>query len=183
MLPVLSKNFGKLNAIVSSWLEERIARVCVDGCFSHGTFLRDMVFQGTVLGPLLWNVYYGDSSVAVRATSFIEAVFADDLNCWRIFSGSTSHADITEATKTCQSSLHAWGAANQVVFEPTKESLHILDSRSPLGSGFKILSVHFDLKLSMHEAVYHFSTEAGWRLRTLLRTSRHHTSSVLVRLF
>jgi hypothetical protein len=35
----------------------------------------------------------------------------------------------------------------------------------------------------MHEAVYHFSTEAGWRLRTLLRTSRYHTSAVLVRLF
>ena len=40
----------------------------------------------------------------------------------------------------CQASLHDWGAANQVVFEASKESQHILDARNPLGSNFKILS-------------------------------------------
>ena len=72
---------SRLIASISSWLEARIAQVCVDGSFSDSFSLHNMVFQGTVLGPLLWNICYADSSVAVQACSFTEAVFADDLNC------------------------------------------------------------------------------------------------------
>jgi hypothetical protein len=35
----------------------------------------------------------------------------------------------------------------------------------------------------MHEAVYAFATEAGWRLRTLLRTQRFHDTASMVRLY
>ena len=36
---------------------------------------------------------------------------------------------------------------------------------------------------AMHEAIHLFSTEAGWRLRTLLRTKRFYTIAKLIRLF
>jgi len=67
--------------------------------------------------------------------------------------------------------------------KPTKESFHILDSRHPSGVSFKILSVVFDTKLIMDEAVYAFVSEAGWRLRTLLRTRRFFEVDTLVRLY
>ena len=86
-------------------------------------------------------------------------------------------------TYGCQSSLHAWGAANQVVFEATKESMHIVDSRNPVGDNFKILSVIFDPKLLMNDAVFHFYNEASWRLKTLFRVSRHYAKDAMVRLF
>jgi hypothetical protein len=142
-----------------------------------------MVFQGTVLGPPLWNVYYSDASDAIREHDFHETVFADDLNCFRVFDGSIGDDYIFSLVRKCQSSLHEWGAANQVLFEPTKESMHILDRVRPAGDHFKILSVVFDTKLTMHEAVYTFCTEAGWRLKTLLRTQRFYSTSSLVKMF
>ena len=42
-----------------------------------------MVFQGTVWGPMLWNVFYEDASKAIRSKAFTEIVFADDLNAFR----------------------------------------------------------------------------------------------------
>eukprot|EP00973_Karenia_brevis_P079259 10997662-Karenia_brevis.AAC.1 len=133
-----------------------------------------MVFQGTVLGPPLWNTYYSDASAAIRAQSFDEAVFADDLNCFRTYARVCSNENIFADLRACQNALHRWGEANQVVFEPTKESLHILDRCSPAGDQFKILSVVFDTKLTMHEAVHTFSVEANWRLKTLLRARRFY---------
>ena len=35
----------------------------------------------------------------------------------------------------------------------------------------------------MHQAVYQFCTEAGWRLKTLLRTQRFYSTSSMVRMF
>ena len=83
----------------------------------------------------------------------------------------------------CQTSLHLWGSANQVAFEPSKESFHILDARRPVGDNFQILSVIFDPKLNMHEAVRSFASEAGWRLRTLLRVRRFYPTSAVIRLY
>ena len=42
--------------VLSSWLSERHAKVVVGGKFSEDMTLNNMVFQGTVLGPGLWNV-------------------------------------------------------------------------------------------------------------------------------
>ena len=107
------------------YLQPRHASVVVDGCCSDLFELADTVFQGTVLGPPLWNVYYSDASDAIRKHDFQETVFADDLNCFRVFDESIGDDYIFSHVCKCQTSLHEWGAANQVIFEPTKESMHI----------------------------------------------------------
>ena len=48
---------GKVLALLGSWLETRQAVVVVDGAKSDCVCLRDMVFQGSVWGPPLWNVF------------------------------------------------------------------------------------------------------------------------------
>ena len=173
----------KLVDVIASWLKERVAHTCVDGVFSDSFVLSDMVFQGTVLGPPLWNMYYADAADAIVAEEFVETVFADDLNCFRVFNGSIGDDFIFKQIQSCQSRLHEWGAANQVVFEPSKESKHILDRSTPAGDHFKLLSVVFDGKLTMHETIYQFSTETSWRLQTLFRTSRFYSTTSLVRMF
>ena len=45
--------------------------------------IHNMVYQGTVLGPPLWNVYYADAGVAVNLIGCMEIVFADDLLCFK----------------------------------------------------------------------------------------------------
>ena len=76
-----------------------------------------------------------------------------------------------------------WGAANQVVFDPGKKSVHILHRSRPCGSNFKILGCVFDSQLRMLDAAKHIAKEAGWRLRTLLRTRKYFTTPEMVRLY
>jgi hypothetical protein len=173
----------KLLAVLASWLDTRAARVCVDGSFSAEFSLSDMVYQGTVLGPPLWNCFYADAAEVAALLSFLATIFADDLNCFRFVDGCHGNDLLMQEAHKCQKEVHTWGEANQVAFEPTKESFHILDRVNPWGESFKILSVVFDTKLAMHEAVYAFAAEAGWRLRTLLRTQRFHDTASMVRLY
>jgi hypothetical protein len=88
--------------------------------------LMDMIYQGTVWGPWLWNIFYEDSREAINKASFQEIVYADDLNAFRTFALDTPNDTVLAATKGCQHALHAWGRANQVAFDPAKESHHVV---------------------------------------------------------
>ena len=46
--------------VLSSWLEYRMAKVIVGGEQSEEMTLLNMVFQRTVLGPILWNLFYDE---------------------------------------------------------------------------------------------------------------------------
>ena len=64
-------------AVLASWLSARKANVAVGGKFSRDMVLRDMVYQGTVLGPPLWNSFFEDDATAIRFNEFCDIVFAD----------------------------------------------------------------------------------------------------------
>ena len=114
---------------------------------------------------------------------FIGIVFADDLNCTRIFPKATTNAAAFALARLCQSELHKWGGANQVMFDPSKESFHIIHRTRGEGENFTILGIEFDTGLLMHNAARNVAVEAGWRLKTLLRTRRFHTKSELIKLY
>ena len=49
-------------AFIESYLAPREAVVAVEGARSEPFIIADMVFQGTVLGPMLWNMFFADIS-------------------------------------------------------------------------------------------------------------------------
>ena len=56
----------KLIKLISSWLESRQATVAV-GCAKSKPFrIQDMVCQGTMLGPQLWNLFFEDDATAIN---------------------------------------------------------------------------------------------------------------------
>lgn len=111
--------------VLISWLRNRKAYVVVGGQKSECFDLTDMVFQGTVLGTPLWNVFYEDANRAIHKLHYTEVVYADDLNAFLVFPASVPNKDILKNLATCQTELHEWGYANQVAFDPQKESVHI----------------------------------------------------------
>jgi hypothetical protein len=115
--------------------------------------------------------------------SFEESIYADDLNAHREFPGSKPNEGILKSLKLCQKELHDWGQANQVEFDPGKEGLYIISTSEAFGGDFKILGVEFDTSLTMKAAVDGMVTEAGWKLRMLLRTRRFYTDAELVVLY
>ena len=164
-----------LAGFLASWLSERASQVVLGGATSSAEVLANSVFQGTVLGPPLWNTFFSDARRALVSKSFKETGFADDFNAWRAFllekHGVSPHeAPLTELAAV-QTELHLWGGTNQVVFDPAKESFHILHRSRYHGNNFKILGCIFDPQLRMLDAAKHVAKEAGWRLRTLLRTN------------
>ncbi|CAE8602818.1 unnamed protein product [Polarella glacialis] len=168
-------------SVLASWLDDRSAVVVIDNTNSEPGPLKNSVYQGTVLGPLLWNCHYEDARRASEH-GFDENIFADDLNCFKVFDRRAPNDEVYAEPQSRQSSLHRWGAANQVTFDPGKESFHIIDRRAPAGADFRNLGVTFDTKLIMNTAAHEVALQAGWRLRCLLRGCRFFSRYVLVRL-
>ena len=77
--------------VFKSWLFARKARVAVGGKFSRDMVIRDMVYQGTVLGPPLWNIVFEYASMAIRSHEFCKIVFPDDLNACKDFEITTGN--------------------------------------------------------------------------------------------
>jgi hypothetical protein len=174
----------KIIDVLVSWLRNRRARVVVGGETSEEIILENMVFQGTVFGPDLWNIFYEDAREAIKEMHYEENVFADDLNAYRIFPETRPNEKILESLKACQRELHSWGEANQVQFDAGKEGLQILSlNGDAYGEDFKILGVIFDVELSMRGAVDDLATAASWKLKMLLRTRRFYSDAELIVLY
>ena len=109
-----------LHDTIQSWLRKRSAHVIVGGQKSDAMALEDMVFQGTVWGPPLWNTFYADSRRPIRKNGFQEIIFADDLNAWKNFGAEATHESMMTAMTKCQQELHQWGSANQSVLTETR---------------------------------------------------------------
>ena len=155
--------------VIGSWLSARRASVVVWGARSKPYGIQDMVFQGTVLGPQLWNLYFEDAAEAIREYMFEKTVYADDLNAYKEFLGTTENKKALLAVDRVQKELHRWGRANQVQFDPAKESKHVLSRTDPLGENFRLLGIEFDCRLCMADAVRSLVGKTKWKVKTLLR--------------
>ena len=173
----------ELVSVFASWLQRRRARVVTDGAHSECMDLSDMVFQGTVFGPPLWNVFFGDAERPIRKSEFLPIVYADDLNAIRTVDGKMENDVALQEGHRCQAELHRWGRANGVSFDPGKESTHVLSRSDPAGDPFRILGVSFDLKLIMGDAIHSLAADAGWRIRIILRSRRFHSLPEMIHLY
>ena len=95
-------------ALVGSWLQQRTAQVVVDGQRSDKMLLKNMVFQGTVLGPTLWNLVYENARRAIHEAGNVETVYADDLNGFKEFEHNASVDSVMAEDRKCQSEPHNW---------------------------------------------------------------------------
>ena len=118
---------------LASWLEDRISNVIVSGALSPDSVLANNVFQGTVLGPPLWNLFYADGCRATIKYFFTKTVFADDYNCWKAFPSRIGRSEILRQCGACQARLHEWGAANNMKFDPSKESFYVSHRTNGVG--------------------------------------------------
>ena len=166
--------------LIGSWLERRDASVVVGGARSSPFCIQDMVYQGTVLGPQLWNLFFEDAASAINEVMFEEVVYADDLNAYKVVPDTCSVEFALESIDRVQKELHKWGDANQVTFDSSKESKHILSRTDPHGEDFKLLGVVFDCRLDMQSAIASLVGRVKWKLVMLLRSRRSFSTPDLV---
>ena len=165
------------------FLAPRRARVAVDGAESSEFVLRDMVFQGTVFGPCLWNIFFADIHEPAERTGCRERRFADDLSTTKAFRRHVFNDDILDAMRECQHDVHEWGVTNRVSFDPTKENFAILASQGGQAQPFRLLGPIVDEKLLMHECVDKLYRRGKAKARALLRCQRFFSRWDLMMLF
>ena len=95
---------------MKTWIRERQAFVVVGGARSAGTALSNIVYQGTVLGPSLWNAFVGDTSIVFESVGLCIVIYANDLNAFKAYHRSLSNTAILADLRSRQPELHRWGA-------------------------------------------------------------------------
>ena len=68
--------------LLNKFFAPRKAEILVGGKKSRPREIANQVFQGTVLGPPMWNVFFAD---AAGTHGFTDARFADDLTLFKLF--------------------------------------------------------------------------------------------------
>lgn len=166
---------ARIIKVIASWLEPRSATVVVGGAKPESFWIRDMVYQETVLGPQLSNLFFEDAAESIREFWFEEVVYADDLNAYRALPGNTENEKALSAVDEIQDEPHNWDSANQVTFDPTRKSKHVPSRRDPYGPNFKLLGTEYDCRLFMADAVRALVGKTKWKIKMLLRARRFYT--------
>ena len=155
---------------LDSYLEPRVGKVTCEGIVSDVFEIADTVFQGSVLGPALWNCFFADVSFAATEKGGEAALFADDLSIQHEFPASESNQRIFDNLKLSQEAVHKWGKRNRVSFDATKEQYVVIHFRHGEGDPFVLLGNHFDVKLHMDLAVQHVLNKNRPKITAMLRT-------------
>uniref|UniRef100_A0A803K5E7 Reverse transcriptase domain-containing protein n=1 Tax=Xenopus tropicalis TaxID=8364 RepID=A0A803K5E7_XENTR len=151
---------------IENWLKDRVQRVVVNGTFSNWTSVVSGVPQGSVLGPLLFNLFINDLEVGIDSTV---SIFADDTKlCKTISSMQDAAALQSDLTK-----LDNWAANWKMRFNVDKcKVMHFgrnninanyLLNGSVLGVSLmeKDLGVFVDNKLSNARQCHSVATKAN----------------------
>ena len=160
---------------LEAYLAPRSAFVIVEGHRSQSTQISNQVFQGTVLGSALWNVYFRDVDRVTCRNGFSEAKFADDLSVYKAFPASRANGKICSELSEMQREVHGWGENNRVKFDPSKEEMVILHTQDVFGEVFRLLGVMVDAKLVMSTETNKLRKKARAKMRALLRTAPYNS--------
>ena len=165
---------------LDSYLQPRRAQVMVEGEASDEFEISNTVFQGTVLGPVLWNVFFADVSIPAQSTGGESYKFADDLSVFKSFDKTVENIEVLRQMHVCRHRVHAWGRRNRVAFDAGKEHLVIIHPLLGEGDDFKLLGCLFDCKLTMRQAIEKILSQARPKISAILRTRQHYSEADLI---
>ena len=168
---------------LDSYLRPRRAQVVVEGISSDEFEIANSVFQGTVLGPPLWNLFFSDVSEPAASLGGEPSVFADDLNVFQKFNKDVENQDISQRMHICRTRVHKWGRQNRVAFDPSKEHVVIIHPIYGSGDPFKLLGCQVDCKLLMQDAIDGILAKIRPKVTAILRMRSHYSTSELISQF
>lgn len=159
-----------------SYLTDRIVYVTLNGFNSYTFSPSSVVPQGSVLGPLLFNVFINDLSASLQSNFLL---FADDL---KIFNKVNSRKDM-ELIQSDIASLHQWcnlneinlniEKCNSIVFSnkhvPTTASYYIGNHLLNEVASIRDLGIIFDKKLKFDEHIDTMVSKAYKMLGFIMR--------------
>ena len=173
---------GGLLHLLEDYLHGRTLHTVVDGHSSSQHHIKASVPQGSVLGPLLWCVYFNDILQLVPEAK----AYADD--CTLTFISDRNHRQNTvDRINAVLQVIASWSCRWQITLAPEKtQVLHISRRREdahppafflegkrlPLQQSISILGVEVDAGLTFTTHVRRVARDAAWRLSCVRRVGK-----------
>jgi len=168
---------------LQAYLAPRIAHVAIGGVKSDDFCIQNSVYQGTVLGPMLWNTFFMDVAFAARSGGGNESLFADDLSVFKAFDRFDDEQHIFSDIDRTRRRVHAWGSRNRVSFDPAKEQVSIMHPLYGTDENFTFLGVIFDTNMSMHSDIDSLLRRCRPKVHSILRAQRYYSVAQSINLF
>ena len=167
--------------LVHSYLENREQRVKINGSFSSYKHLQLGVPQGSVLGPLFFNIYINDLLLSIQETDICN--YADDTT---IYTCDTRLENVVSRLENDSKIIIEWFRNNYMKLNEDKCHFMIFGERTNQDVGInignctvnnsqeeKLLGVLIDSNLNFEKHVSNICKKAGNKLFALSRMSTY----------
>ena len=167
--------------LVHSYLENRQQRVKINGSFSSYKHLQLGVPQGSVLGPLFFNIYINDLLLSIQETDICN--YADDTT---IYTCDTRLENVVSRLENDSKIIIEWFRNNYMKLNEDKCHFMIFGERTNQDVGInignctvnnsqeeKLLGVLIDSNLNFEKHVSNICKKAGNKLFALSRMSTY----------
>lgn len=132
LIDILSRDIG-LSGVVMKWfisfITGRQQRVCVNNTYSKCIDVDFGVPQGSVLGPVLFNIYLRSFYSIIIDNGFNVAGYADDHQIYKHFTCNSQYITLTEDIKRCLYDIHNWMCDYFLKLNPRKTEIILLGSK------------------------------------------------------
>ena len=162
--------------LVHSYLTDRFQRTKVGDSFSSWREILFGVPQGSILGPLLFNVFLCDLFLVINDVEF--ASFADDTTPYVI---EDSLSEVVSSLEKCSEKLFQWFSDNQMKANPEKCNLIVNSSENVTinvngntiksSEKVKLLGINIDKKLNFKDHIDQMCKKANQKLNALSRVA------------
>ena len=174
---------GSLLMLIQNYLQDRTLCVVVNGHTSQEYPIEASVPQGSVIGPLLWNVYFNDILHLIPEAY----AYADDCTLTFTCNDEDREATISRINETLKL-IVSWGKRWQVTLAPEKTQVMLITRRHespdnrlpsikleekalPLQSSINVLGVQFDNHLTFTNHVKDIANKCGRKLACIRRAA------------
>ena len=145
----------------SPYLTDRTHYVSLSSHCSAFTHVHSGVPQGSVLGPMLFNMYIKPFSAIIDSHSIIHHSFSDDLQL-QMSAPPDRISELLHSMQSCISDVKAWATANMLKLNDSKTELMLVTSKRSkhlhnLPTSFTIGNAQIPFKQSVKNLVLHWT--------------------------